>query len=105
MTDAYDGELVSSFYCRSPDAVTSNDFASIEYLEGWPTCTGDGQEHPSGERATGPFGPLQARPSNHKLGYPIPITKDGSSPSILGDASAAYMFKVLQDNPTVLQLA
>ena len=77
MSDAYDGELVSSFYCRSPDAVTSNDFASIEYLEGWPTCTGDGQEHPSGERVTGPFGPLQARSSNHKLGYPIPITKDG----------------------------
>ena len=76
MTDAYDGELVSSFYCRSPDAVTSNDFASIEYLEGWPTCTGDGQAHPSGERATGPFGPLQARSSNHKR-YPIPITKDG----------------------------
>ena len=77
MTDAYDGELVSSFYCRSPDAVTSNDFASIEYLEGWPICTGDDQAHPSGEQVTGPFGPLQARSSDLKLGYPIPISKDG----------------------------
>ena len=90
MTDAYDGELVSSFYCRSPDLVTSNDFASIEYLDGRPTCT-DGREHLSGERVTGPFSPLQARSPNLKLGYPIPITKDGLT---LGADSQPKLFSL-----------
>ena len=40
-----------------------------------------------------------------KLAEHIPVCKDGSSPSTLGDSSAAYTFKVLEANPKLMALA
>ena len=110
MADAYDGEFVSSFYCRSPDLVTSNQFNSIETPEGWEPCTDGGfvrGVQPSGEPVTGPFGLLQARLFNHKFGYSSPRTKAGLTlgadsiepfrlpPALAGEVSASSSSEIL----------
>ena len=110
MADAYDGEFVSSFYCRSPDLVTSSQFTSIETPEGWEPCTDGGfvrGVQPSGEPVTGPFGLLQARLFNHKFGYSSPRTKAGLTlgadsiepfrlpPALAGEVSASSSSEIL----------
>ena len=113
MADVYDGEFVSSLYCRSPDLVTSNHFASIETPEGWEPCTDGGfirysrGAQGSEEPVTGPFGLLQARLFNHKLGYSSPSTgpcvgfgADGIEPfrlppPLVGEVSASSSSEIL----------
>jgi hypothetical protein len=96
MADAYDGVFVSSFCCRSPDLVTSNDFTSIETPEGWKPCTDGGfvRYSPSGEPVTGPFGLLQARLAGLTLGadstepFRLP-------PALVGEVSASSSSEIL----------